>query len=155
MGLCVTGKAPAAGYAGLGLRSAAQRGKKVDIGRIHVQRSFTEMLYMASYADKGQGVMGMCPKLGMLTKCVYFLRSAYKKARKKTPRGVTPGTLSFFLSLGRSRKGGSGPPLPLSLVVRRVPGCASTSARQKYLRNRSAELERLPYSGFHCLEKCR
>lgn len=48
------GKALAAGDAGLGLRPAAQRGKKMDIGQIHVQRSFTKMLYMASYAEKGQ-----------------------------------------------------------------------------------------------------
>lgn len=57
-------KALAAGNAGLGLRPAAQRGEKADIGQIHIQRSFTEMLYTASYADGGSGVRKICLNLG-------------------------------------------------------------------------------------------
>ena len=70
------GKATAAGYAGLGLRSAAQHGKKVGIGQIHVQDSFTEILYMASYADWGHGVRKICPKSG----------NAIKLSAPKDPR---------------------------------------------------------------------
>ena len=57
---------------------------------------------------------------------------------KKTPLGVNGWPRSFFWGSKRLPKGGSGPPLPLSLVVRRVSNCGIVSGWRKYLRTRFA-----------------
>ena len=59
-------------------------------------------------------------------------------AVKKTPIGVIPYILSSFLSSKRSPRGGSGPPLPLNPVVRRVLSYVPTFGRQRFPRTRSA-----------------
>ena len=59
-------------------------------------------------------------------------------AIKKTPIGVIPYILSSFLSSKRSPRGGSGPPLPLNPVVRRVLSYVPTFGRQTCPRTRSA-----------------
>ena len=61
----------------------------------------------------------------------------WKMARKKTPGGVIPYTLSFVLSWLRSPKGGSDLSLPLIRAVTGVLNCGSISVRQKYLHTRS------------------
>ena len=65
-------------------------------------------------------------------------RMEWERARKKTPFGVRRKLVSSFLSLMRSRKGGSGLPLPLFLAGKAGPDCSPISARQMSPRSRSA-----------------
>ena len=65
-------------------------------------------------------------------------RMEWERARKKTPFGVRRKLVSSFLGSTRSRKGGSGLPLPLFLAGKAWPNCSPIFALQMFLRSRSA-----------------
>lgn len=65
-------------------------------------------------------------------------RMEWERARKKDAVWRQKELVSSFLSLMRSRKGGSGLPLPLFLAGKARPDCSPISARQMSPRSRSA-----------------
>lgn len=95
------------------------------------QKPFYEALFFVYSPANLRPVDKLCPGKRLC-------RMEWERARKKTPFGVRRKLVSFFLSLMRLRKGGSGLPLPLFLAGKAWPNCSPIFALQMFLRSSSA-----------------
>ena len=96
-----------------------------------------QMNFRKGYTIKRMWTFWSCWQIAESYRQICFKFAVYwKMARKKTPGGVIPYTLSFVLSWLRSPKGGSDLSLPLIRAVTGVLNCGPISGRQKYLRTR-------------------